>query len=89
MSSIYFGDCPYGGHCIDPGNPSDCAVNNVCFNFKSAEERQEFDKLPDKFETETGLKFKNETQLKFFLTDFPKIKWRTVGGKFTDTNPFI
>lgn len=87
MSSIYSGECPYGGRCIDPGNPSDCVINNACFNFNSAEERQKFDALPDKFETETGLKFKNETQLRFYLTDYPHVKWRTISGQFTSVKP--
>lgn len=65
--------CPYGGNCIDPGNPSDCEANNGCVNFKSVEQRAEFDALPDRyfFRYAAGgvLKFKNENQLQFFLTD--------------------
>lgn len=41
--------CPYGGDCIDPGDPTDCMINSFCFNFKSKEEKKEFDNLPDKY----------------------------------------
>lgn len=73
-----FQPCPYGGNCIDPGNPSDCKVNSRCINFNSAEEKAAFDNLPDLFVVrgqETELRFKNKSQLKFFLTDF-KGKWK-------------
>jgi|SanBayMetagenome_1026888.scaffolds.fasta_scaffold44466_1 hypothetical protein len=68
-----FQDCPYGGKCIDPGNPTDCEVNSRCFNFNSAKEKAEFDNLPDLIVVKSQgaeFKFKNKTQLKFFLTDF-------------------
>jgi hypothetical protein len=65
--------CPYGGTCIDPGSPSDCYANDRCVNFSSAKERAEFDRLPDryyfKFKEGGVVKFKNENQLKFLLTD--------------------
>lgn len=43
------GLCPYGGNCIDPGNPSDCQINSMCFNFTSEEEKTKFDNLPDRY----------------------------------------
>jgi hypothetical protein len=68
-------NCPYGGECIDPGNPSDCEANSGCVNFKSKEEKVKFDSLPDQYYFKYGngvtLKFKNQTQLDFLLTDLP------------------
>ncbi len=68
--------CPYGGDCIDPGDPSDCEANGCCVNFSSAEEKRQFDSLPDtyyfRYESGLTLKFKNATQLKFLLKDLPK-----------------
>lgn len=66
-------DCPYGGTCIDPGNPSDCFINDTCANFASKEEKARFDALPDAFyfQYPNGEKilFKNLTQLEFLLAD--------------------
>jgi hypothetical protein len=65
--------CPQGGYCIDPGNPSDCELN-ACL-FKSLQEKAEFDALPDKYILELGnqvLKFKNKSQVKFLLNDYPE-----------------
>lgn len=73
-----FQPCPYGGFCIDPGNPSDCEVNSRCINFDSAEEKAAFDNLPDLFVVRgqrTEIKFKNKAQLRFFLTDY-KGDWK-------------
>lgn len=73
--------CPHGGNCIDPGYPSDCEVNSRCISFSSPEEKAEFDAKPDLFEivlNNKSIRFKNGTQLKFFLTDSPH--WK--GGKF-------
>lgn len=67
-----FHPCQFGGKCIDPGNPSDCEVNLSCVNFRSIEEKSAFDALPDLFVVEAQgleLKFKNQNQLKFFVTD--------------------
>lgn len=64
--------CPYGGYCIDPGNPSDCQLNGC--SFVSFEEKEHFDALPDKYELKLGymtIKFKNENQVKFLLADYP------------------
>lgn len=68
-----FHQCQFGGNCIDPGNPSDCEVNSCCVNFKSIEEKLAFDALPNLFVVSSQgleLKFKNQNQLKFFLTDY-------------------
>jgi hypothetical protein len=68
-----FHPCPYGGNCIDPGNPSDCQANSRCVNFQSSEEKAEFDNLSDLIVVRgqgVELKFKNKNQLKFFLADF-------------------
>lgn len=70
-------NCPYGGCCIDPGDPSDCEINSRCVSFKSVEERQTFDNKPDKFlliMEGTSIRFKTNNQLRFFLTDFPDWK---------------
>lgn len=64
--------CPYGGICIDPGDPGDCEVNSTCFNFKSKQEKADFDALPDKYEVTLGMisvRFKNSTQVEFYLRD--------------------
>lgn len=66
------GICPYGGQCIDPGNPSDCLVNSHCVNFKSEDERIAYDKLPFLFllrKDGIAMYFKNKNQLRFFLID--------------------
>ena len=73
-----FQPCFYGGNCIDSGNPSDCEVNNRCVNFDSAEKKANFDNLPDLFIVKgqgIEIKFKNKSQLKFFLTDY-KGDWK-------------
>ncbi len=38
------GNCPYGGNCIDNASPPDCAINNYCFNFKSPQEKTDWEK---------------------------------------------
>lgn len=70
--------CPYGGKCIDPGYYTDCKVNSRCINFNSTKEKIEFDNLPDLFVVRgqgVEIKFKNKSQLKFFLTDY-KGEWK-------------
>lgn len=66
--------CPYGGECIDPGNPSDCLVNGGCVCFKSEEEKTEFDALPknQKVEAKNGeiLEFTTPAQVDFYIADF-------------------
>ena len=64
--------CPYGGYCIDLGNPSDCEINKPftnCANFSSVEEKKEFDSLPNVyfFRSKEGgeIGFKNQKQLEF------------------------
>lgn len=67
--------CFHGGFCIDPGNPGDCQVNQRCISFNNAEEKALFDAKPDKYllaYDNTTIGFKNEVQVKFFLTDFPR-----------------
>jgi hypothetical protein len=66
--------CPFGNLCIDPGNPSDCEVNNRCINFSSDDEKKEFDGLPDLIilrQVGLEIRFKTRNQLKFFLADHP------------------
>lgn len=67
-------NCPYGGLCIDPGSPSDCEINSRCVCFTSTDEKAAFDALPDLFILKMNggeIEFKNKTQVRFFLTDFP------------------
>ncbi len=64
--------CPFGGDCIDYGYPSDCLVNDCCFNFRSVEEKTEFDSKPDRYLLEKdnhSIHFKTRTQVKFLLAD--------------------
>jgi len=82
--------CPYGGYCIDLGNPSDCEINKPftnCANFSSVEEKKEFDSLPNVyfFRSKEGgeIGFKNQKQLEFFLADLPESQkegssWRKI-----------
>lgn len=82
--------CPYGGYCIDLGNPSDCEINKPftnCANFSSVEEKKEFDSLPNVyfFRSKEGgeIGFENQKQLEFFLADLPESQkegssWRKI-----------
>jgi hypothetical protein len=67
--------CPMGGLCIDSGNPNDCQVNRFCVPFQHPQNKRGFDALPDRFAVRIGdepaVCFKNENQVKFYLTDLP------------------
>lgn len=67
-------DCPYGGKCIDPSNPSDCEGNGGCLCFSSIEEKAAFDARPKSYyvKTKTGeiLDFTTIAQVSFYVTDF-------------------
>lgn len=70
-------ECPFGGYCIDPGNPPECrSLIKDCI-FSSNQEKMQFDSLPDKFKLilgETEIKFKNSTQIRFLFNDFKEWK---------------
>lgn len=89
LSEYLGGDCPFGGKCVDTGVPTDCEVNSRCFNFKSVEERNEFDAKLDGFyfrfnaDKNSEVRFKTENQLEFFLRDLDisvksKAEWGTI-----------
>jgi hypothetical protein len=65
-------NCPHGGACVDPGNPSECNLNGCIFGNQA--EKQEFDNLPDLYQVKAKngdiLKFKNRNQVDFYITDF-------------------
>ena len=67
-------DCPYGGKCIDPGNPSDCEANGGCVCFSSTGEKADFDAQPKNYhvKTRTGeiLAFTTSSQVRFYIADF-------------------
>lgn len=61
--------CPFTGDylCIDRGDPTDCEINHTCL-FENEEVREEFEKLPDRYEF-NGEKFKNKWQLNSYIRD--------------------
>lgn len=67
-------NCQYGGECIDPGRPSDCAANGGCMCFNSVQEKANFDALPKSYKVKarTGeiLAFTTQSQVDFYITDF-------------------
>jgi hypothetical protein len=67
-------ECPHGGDCIDPGNPSDCLVNGGCVCFDSADEKAAFDALPKNYRVRARngeiLTFTTQSQVDFYITDF-------------------
>jgi hypothetical protein len=93
--------CPYGGYCIDTGNPSDCEINSTCFSFRSDKEKTAFDELPDQYElvlknrkNNEIIRFKKINQLRFFLKDYTswdksKLFIITEDGKFELKNKNI
>ncbi|MEQ9480889.1 hypothetical protein [Coleofasciculus sp. F4-SAH-05] len=75
LSFMASGQCPFGGKCIDPRNPSLCSVENNCINFRNKAERLAYDALPYAFfywsEDGTFLLFREKWQLAFYLVDQP------------------